>query len=78
MAYSHLNIEEALRAFTDLRSRRMIPMQYGVFKLGDEPAGFPLYELRQALANRPALARKVILPAVGERVGLSAPVDSPS
>jgi L-ascorbate metabolism protein UlaG (beta-lactamase superfamily) len=68
MAYSHLNIDEALRAFEQLRAKRMIPMQFGVFKLGDEPAAFPALELRQTLAKRPDLAAKVHIPAVGERI----------
>lgn len=68
MAYNHLNVEEALRAFEDLRARRMIPMQFGVFKLGDEPAAFPLLELRHALAARPELAAKVHIPSIGERI----------
>jgi len=68
MAYSHLNIDEALRAFEQLRAKRMIPMQFGVFKLGDEPSAFPALELRQALAARPDLAARVHIPTVGERI----------
>lgn len=70
MAYNHMNIDEALRAFEHLRATRMIPMQFGVFKLGDEPAAFPAMELREALAARPDLAARVHIPAVGERIPL--------
>jgi L-ascorbate metabolism protein UlaG (beta-lactamase superfamily) len=70
MAKHHLNIDESLRAFEQLRAKRMIPMQFGVFKLGDEPSGFPLLELRNALAARPDMADKVHIPAVGERLML--------
>jgi L-ascorbate metabolism protein UlaG (beta-lactamase superfamily) len=70
MAYSHLDIDESLRAFESLRATRMIPMQFGIFQLGDEPAAFPAWELRRALATRPDLAARVHIPAVGERLML--------
>jgi L-ascorbate metabolism protein UlaG (beta-lactamase superfamily) len=72
MATNHLNIDESLRAFASLRAARMIPMQFGVFQLGDEPAAFPAWELRRALAAQPDLAARVHIPAVGERLMLDA------
>ena len=39
MKYSHLNPEEAYRAFTELGAKTMIPMHYGTFDLSDEPMG---------------------------------------
>jgi L-ascorbate metabolism protein UlaG (beta-lactamase superfamily) len=68
MAYSHMDIDESLRAFEALRAKRMIPMQFGIFQLGDEPAAFPAWELRRALDARPDLAARVHIPAVGERL----------
>ncbi|MFZ5877167.1 MAG: hypothetical protein ACOYXU_12285 [Nitrospirota bacterium] len=50
----------------------MIPMQFGVFQLGDEPDAFPAWELRRALAAQPDLASRVHIPAVGERLILDA------
>jgi L-ascorbate metabolism protein UlaG (beta-lactamase superfamily) len=37
----HMNPEEALRAFTALKARLMIPMHYGTFRLGFEPMAEP-------------------------------------
>ena len=48
MQQSHLNPEEALRAFQDLQGGTMIPMHYGTFDLSDEPRGEPLARLLAA------------------------------
>ena len=37
----HMNPEEALRAFTELKAGLMIPMHYGTFRLGFEPMEEP-------------------------------------
>lgn len=70
MHYSHMNIAEALRAFADLGARLMVPTQWGVFDLGDEPASHPAQELRQELARRPELADRVRIMPVGGRLML--------
>ena len=33
----HMNPEEAVRAFLELRARKLVPMHYGTFRLGYEP-----------------------------------------
>jgi len=48
MQPSHMNPEEALRAFQDLEASTLIPMHYGTFDLSDEPPGEPLQRLRTA------------------------------
>ena len=48
----HMNPEEALTAFTDLRAGHMVPMHYGTFPLGCEPMDEPLQRLRAASADR--------------------------
>ena len=48
MQPSHLNPEEALRAFLDLQAGTLIPMHYGTFDLSDEPPGEPLRRLLAA------------------------------
>jgi L-ascorbate metabolism protein UlaG (beta-lactamase superfamily) len=45
MHCSHLNPEEAGKAFLDLSARCMIPMHWGAFRLGTEPALEPIHRL---------------------------------
>jgi L-ascorbate metabolism protein UlaG (beta-lactamase superfamily) len=44
----HLNPEEALTAFGELRAKHMVPMHYGTFPLGGEPMDEPLRRLLAA------------------------------
>jgi L-ascorbate metabolism protein UlaG (beta-lactamase superfamily) len=48
----HLNPEEALGAFGDLKAKHMVPMHYGTFPLGGEPMDEPLKRLRAASAEQ--------------------------
>jgi L-ascorbate metabolism protein UlaG (beta-lactamase superfamily) len=48
----HMNPEEALTAFTDLRAKHMVPMHYGTFPLGGEPMDEPLRRLQTACSDR--------------------------
>lgn len=48
----HMNPEEALTAFSDLRAGHMVPMHYGTFPLGGEPMDEPLRRLRAASSDR--------------------------
>jgi L-ascorbate metabolism protein UlaG (beta-lactamase superfamily) len=41
----HTSPEDALRAFTDLEARCMIPMHFGTFKLSQEPVDEPVQRL---------------------------------
>lgn len=70
MHYAHMNVAEALAAFEDLGARRFTPMQWGVFKLGDEPAGYPIKDLRDILARRPELGRRAKVLPVGGRMSV--------
>ncbi len=45
MYYQHMNIQEAVKGFKDLGARYFIPTQWGTFRLGSEPAGFPGLDL---------------------------------
>jgi len=45
---NHMNPEEAFRAFLDLRSRTMIPMHFGTYRLSYEPLHEPPQRLMQA------------------------------
>jgi L-ascorbate metabolism protein UlaG (beta-lactamase superfamily) len=55
MSAYHMNPDEAVRAFQDLRADYFIPQQWGVFDLTDEPMDAPPRDYREA-------ARKAGLP----------------
>jgi L-ascorbate metabolism protein UlaG (beta-lactamase superfamily) len=67
MHYTHMDVREALRAFEDLGAATMIPTQWGVLDLADEPAAWPIAELRQALAvtHQHLEGRVAVLPVGG-------------
>lgn len=44
----HMNPEEAVRAFKEMRAAHMVPMHYGTFPLGGEPMDEPLRLLERA------------------------------
>ena len=46
----HTNPADAMRAFLDLKSRWMVPMHYGTFRLSHEPVDEPLQLLDRKLA----------------------------
>jgi L-ascorbate metabolism protein UlaG (beta-lactamase superfamily) len=52
MHYAHLDIEEALRAFEETMAQTLIPTQWGVLTLGDEPSGYPAVQLEKALEGK--------------------------
>lgn len=68
MHYSHMDIPEVLRAFEELGARRLVPTQWGVLPLGDEPPAWPATELRRAAAARPELRARVTVLPVGGRL----------
>jgi N-acyl-phosphatidylethanolamine-hydrolysing phospholipase D len=55
MSRYHMNPEEAVKSFLDLRADYLIPQQWGVFDLTDEPMDAPPKDFREA-------ARKARLP----------------
>ena len=63
----HLNPEQALTAFRDLRAKHMVPMHYGTFPLGGEPMDEPLLRLRAASGEQ-KLEHAVTVLAEGQPV----------
>lgn len=49
MHYSHQNEKEAISGFKSLRAKKIIPIHWGSFSLGDEPAGYPAIHLKRIL-----------------------------
>lgn len=77
MHYAHVNIPEVLQAAADIGAAMLIPTQWGVLELGDEPAAWPAEELRQALqTTHREMASRVRILAVGERLVLEGAVRS--
>jgi N-acyl-phosphatidylethanolamine-hydrolysing phospholipase D len=68
MHYAHMNIPEVLKAFEELGAKTLVPTQWGVLKLGDEPAAEPVRVLKRALAAQPELRPRVRILPVGGRL----------
>lgn len=65
----HMNPEEAVKAFFDLRADRMIPMHHATFPISNEKMCEPMRRLLIA-ANESGIIDKVIAPDEGELVRL--------
>ena len=48
----HLDAQQALDAFSDLRARTLIPMHFGAYALGDEGVWEPVHQLFMAWQQR--------------------------
>jgi L-ascorbate metabolism protein UlaG (beta-lactamase superfamily) len=49
MHYAHQNESEAIRGFNELGAKKMVPIHWGSFSLGDEPAGYPAIHTKNRL-----------------------------
>jgi len=65
MRDNHINPQEAMKAFKDLKAKVFIPMHYGTFDLSDEPMGEPIKWL-QKLAAEEAVEDQVKILKIGE------------
>ena len=70
MAKQHMNPQDALQAFQDLRAHMMVAMHWGTFKLTDEPLDEPPVLVRQGATARGLPAEAVRVAAVGETIGI--------
>ena len=52
MQQSHMNPQEALMAYDDLKAQNLIPMHFGTFDLTDEPMGEPQTLLENSRSNQ--------------------------
>ncbi len=48
----HLDPEDALRVFQEINAQRMIPIHWGTFKLGLDPADQPMHTLKGLLSQK--------------------------
>jgi L-ascorbate metabolism protein UlaG (beta-lactamase superfamily) len=65
MHYAHMNAIEAVSAFDDLGAAVFIPTQWGVFSLGDEPAGYPALDLRRTIAEKNLDPKRILMMDIG-------------
>lgn len=65
MEKQHMNPEQAVQAFVDLRAARFVAMHWGTFKLTDEPLDEPPGRLRAEWQRRGLPQEALHIPAVG-------------
>lgn len=75
MHYPHMNVEEALAAFKDLRARYFVPTQWGTFRLGDNPPGLPMLELNGKIREQGLDEKRYLRLRIGEITPLEARPD---
>jgi len=63
MKHNHMNPDEALKAFLDLKAKNFIPIHYGVFKLSDEPVSEPEKKIKNISEK---FSEKILFPLIGE------------
>lgn len=66
MHYAHVNIEEALDAFAQIKAGYFIPTQWGTFRLGDEPAGYPALDLKATIARKGLDPKRFLILDIGQ------------
>ncbi len=69
MKHSHLNPQEVVKAFTDLKAKHLMVVHWGTFRLVDEPVYHPPLELKREMKRRDLLHR-LIQPRHGETIYL--------
>ncbi len=70
MRPQHMNPEDAVQAFLDLRADTFVAMHWGTFRLTDEPVGEPPLFTRAEFRRHTLEAERLRIPAVGESVWL--------
>ena len=71
MRQQHVNPQEAVRIFRQVKARQAWAVHWGTFILTDEPIQQPMAELAMALREQGVSARDFQLPAIGETIWLS-------
>jgi len=72
MAYQHMDPQQSVQAFLDLRADALFAMHFGTFDLTDEPPGYGPIELARAAREAGVDAARIRVPRVGERMLLEA------
>ena len=72
MHSQHMNPDDALKAFVDLRARTFVAMHWGTFRLTDEPMGEPAEKIQRLFADARLDPQRLWLMAVGENRAFTA------
>ena len=70
MKNRHLNPEEALRGFEDLKAKRMIPIHWGSFRVALEKVNEPIERLKKSMTGKP-VADSVAILSPGEAIEIA-------
>ncbi len=74
MHYAHMDPKEALLAANDLGAEKFMPIHWGAFRLGEEPAGYPALELMRLIENETGIYKgKISMPNIGDAVLFASP-----
>lgn len=67
---AHMDATEAGRAFVDLNAQSFIPMHWGTFYFGHEPADLPILRLQQWWFNHESIIKdkRLYLQKIGQRI----------
>ena len=57
MASSHINPEETVKAFLELKAKYLLVVHWGTFRLGDEPVHFPPKAIKREMQKKGILDR---------------------
>jgi N-acyl-phosphatidylethanolamine-hydrolysing phospholipase D len=71
MHYAHMSADESVDAFLDLGAKNYIPLGWGTFALGDEPAGYPAMDLSRIAESRKLDSSRVKILGVGDILPLA-------
>lgn len=73
MKHAHMDAAEAGKAFLEIGAHRFIPMHWGTFHFGHEPADLPVLRLRQWWQDHDAVIKEKRLhtPKIGQRLLIS-------
>ncbi|MEA3487559.1 MAG: hypothetical protein U9R20_07870 [Thermodesulfobacteriota bacterium] len=63
---AHINATEAIDAFRDLGAEYFIPTQWGTFRLGDNPPGYPTLDLKKAMRQQDVDPSRFIIMDIGQ------------
>ena len=61
MKKSHISPEDTLKAFQELRAKKLLVVHWGTFRLGDEPVHFPIAAIKNVMEQAGLLERLVDL-----------------
>ena len=77
LRHVHLDPAEALRAFLDLRAKKLLPIHWGTFDIGGEPIHLPILSLQELAHQKGICPDHLALIPVGGHITLAQPSPLP-